>query len=116
MSVQACAMRVHCLICFNKDHQGANTVSTISCGDTNQYLDGITYELSRRGTVVTRWICFVQAPGLTPGGKAHPIILLRESGGFSCLERSGWEPLGLLIYLLAAGGMRKVNLRTEGRP
>ena len=74
MSVQACAMRVHCLICFNKDHQGANTVSTISCGDTNQYLDGITYELSRRGTVVTRWICFVQAPGLIPGGKAHSIF------------------------------------------
>ena len=31
-----------------------------------------------RGTVVTRWICFVQAPVSIPGGETHPIFLLRE--------------------------------------
>ena len=28
--------------------------------------------------MVTRWICFVQAPGSIPGGETHPIFLLRE--------------------------------------
>ena len=28
--------------------------------------------------MVTRWICFVQAPGLIPGGEAHPIFSLHE--------------------------------------
>ena len=78
----------------------------------------------RRGTVVTRWIYFVQAPGSTPGGEAHQIFALHEgyeergvvSNRFSCFERTRWEPLGLLIYLLAAGDARKVNLRIEGRP
>ena len=74
--------------------------------------------------MVTRWIYFVQAPGLIPGGEAHQIFALYEgyedrdgvSNRFSYFERTRWEPLGLLIYLLAVRGARKVNLRTEGRP
>ena len=34
--------------------------------------------LPRRGTVVTRWICFVQAPGSIPGGETHPIFRFVE--------------------------------------
>ena len=40
-------------------------------------------DITRRGTVVTRWICFVQAPGSTPGGEAHPIFPLREASRVS---------------------------------
>ena len=74
--------------------------------------------------MVTRWIYFVQAQGSIPGSEAHQIFALREgyeerdvaSNRFSCFERTSWEPLGLLIYLLAVRDARKVNLQTEGRP
>ena len=60
-----------------------------------------------RGTVAMRWICFVQAPGLIPGGETHPIFCFVR---LLSIERSRWEPHGSLIYLFAAGGVRKVNL------
>ena len=40
-------------------------------------------DITRLGTVVTRWICFVQAPGSTPGGEAHSIFSLREASRVS---------------------------------
>ena len=73
----------------------------------------ITILITRRGTVVTRWIYFVQAPGSTPGGEAHQVFALYEgyeefseshSNRFSYFEGTRWEPLGLLIYLLAVRG------------
>ena len=61
---------------------------------------------------------------MIPGGEVHQIFGLYEGYEelditfirFSYFERTRWEPLGLLIYLLAVRGARKVNLQTEGRP
>ena len=57
---------------------------------------------------------FCPGPGSIPGDEAHPIFSLYEASHVS--KEADVNPLGLLIYLLAAGGARKVNLQIEGRP
>ena len=69
-------------------------------GDNYQPFVLCTLMAPRRGTVVTRWIYFVHAPGSIPSGEAHHIFALCEGyeerdvafNRFSYSERTRWEP------------------------